>query len=140
MNIQVGFLGRDFISFESSNDQYPLKNLKLISLSGCYQFLKSIQELKLKFGVDISKWPLPVENDHVSVLVRELVLKVLGQWEFPYSHEELCHCRQIMTKDVDQSIVWGAHNSNIVSIMTTASTACGTCRPDVEKIIKFRLK
>lgn len=111
-------------------------SLKVI---GCAKLLQLLQSLKLKAGSDIKSWPLPEGSSHEILLVRELILKATNQWKHPYTHEELCHCRAISTRAVDQAILQGAHNPEIVTRRTSASSACGTCRPDVEKIIAYRL-
>lgn len=140
MKIQVGFENKDYLEIESSEDVYPIQNFKVVTLYGCHEFLNRIQEYKSKYGKGISSWPEPQGAGHVDLLMRELILKMNGRWEFPYTQEELCHCRQILTRDVDAVIVWGANSVSLVSAMTTASTACGTCRPDIEKILKRRYR
>jgi bacterioferritin-associated ferredoxin len=106
---------------------------------GCSDLLKLLKSCHRDQGADIAQWPLPVGLSHAEMLVRELILKAQNRWQYPYHHEELCHCRTVLTKRVDEAILMGAHRSEIVSRQTSASTACGTCRPDVEKIIEYRL-
>lgn len=110
-----------------------------LSAVGCASFLSLIQSKISSEGTDPRGWALPTENSHVDILVREIILKSKGQWSFPYIHDELCHCRAIPAHKVDQAIVAGAHDCASVSRQTGASTACGTCRPDVQKIIDYRL-
>jgi NAD(P)H-nitrite reductase large subunit len=50
----------------------------------------------------------------------------------------MCHCRVVTTAQVDRAVVAGCHSPREVSRETTASTSCGTCRPDVEAWIRFR--
>lgn len=109
-----------------------------IEATGCAAFLKSVQQITLQ-GSDPTKWNTPKGTDHSSLLLKELILKSQGQWTYPYLHEELCHCRAVPTEIVDQAIMNGAHTPKRVSRETTASTSCTTCRPDVEKIISYRL-
>lgn len=125
--------GRDLLEAEISNSQVQLK------VVGCSQLLELVRQLKNQ-NPDPRQWPLPKGNSHSEILVRELILKAKGEWAFPYQEIELCHCRAIPAEDVDQAIIAGAHTPEQVSRQTSASTACGTCRPDVEKILKYRLR
>lgn len=129
----VSLEGRDRI--EADLSQSPCR----VKAVACDELLRLLTELKAQHGPDPRQWPLPKGRDHGTLLVRELILKTQGQWQFPYEHQELCHCRAIPTHTVDQAIISGAHTPEAVSRMTSASTACGTCRPDVERILKYRL-
>jgi bacterioferritin-associated ferredoxin len=107
---------------------------------GCSKLLQLLSQLKQTHGADIKNWTLPEGSSHEILLVRELILKVRGEWQYPYNHAELCHCRTIATHLVDQAILSGAHTPEVVSRRTSASTACGTCRPNVQNIIDYRLQ
>jgi bacterioferritin-associated ferredoxin len=109
------------------------------SVIGCSQMLACLRKNRSAHGPKVQQWPLPQGQTHAEVLLRELLLKARGQWQLPYSEAELCHCRLVPTEVVDQAIVGGAHTPEKVSRQTSASTACGTCRPEVEKIINYRL-
>ncbi|MCX7979207.1 MAG: (2Fe-2S)-binding protein [Bdellovibrionaceae bacterium] len=130
--IRVELEGRDWIELEEN----PLH----VRFVGCDELIQRLQAMKAAHGPNPAQWPLPTGKDHVSILIRELVLKASGQWQFPYAHEELCHCRSVKTKTVDAAIVSGAHDTDTVSRWTSASTACGTCRADVQRIIDYRLR
>jgi bacterioferritin-associated ferredoxin len=106
---------------------------------GCHEVLQIIKDNRSQHG-ELSKWPMPTGNSHSEILVRELLQKSKDAWQLPYLHEELCHCRGVPTDVVDQAIIAGAHAPKVVSRWTTASTACGTCRPDVEKLLAYRLR
>lgn len=82
---------------------------------------------------------LPTGHSPFEILLRELILKIQGKWNFPYKQEEVCHCRVVSLETVDAAIVCGAHTPQRVSEWTSASTACGTCRPDVTNMIAYRL-
>ncbi|MBO9667343.1 MAG: (2Fe-2S)-binding protein [Bdellovibrio sp.] len=141
MKIKVELEGRDFIEVECEGDSHssPGRVLKVTHV-GCAEFMDMMQKMKRHFGADISKWPVPEGNDHSSILLREMVLRLRGEWKFPYQEDEVCHCRTISTHAVDQAIIAGAHTPEVVTRQTSASTACGTCRPEVQKIINYRLK
>ena len=111
-----------------------------LSVIGGPELLQLAVEWRPKLQGVLGDVPLPKGTSTAAILLREVLLKAQGRWEYPYAHEELCHCRVVQTQTVDRAIVTGAHTPEEVSRQTSASTACGTCRPDVEKILKFRLE
>ena len=129
----VEIKGRDRLEVTSLS---PFK-MKII---GCEALNKKLFELKAAHGIDLSKWPLQKETNHVSLLINEVILKLQDKWNHPYPHEEVCHCRMVTLETVEDAIMNGAETPEMVSKWTMASTACGTCRPDVEKILQFRLR
>jgi bacterioferritin-associated ferredoxin len=110
-----------------------------VRFRGCSELTDLMMSMHKSFGADIRKWPLPTGGSHSEILLRELVLKLRGEWDFPYKEAEVCHCRNVACRIIDQAVVAGAHSTEIVSRQTSASTACGTCRPEVQKIINYRL-
>lgn len=128
----VEIAGRDRLEVTSLE---PFK-MKII---GCELMWSTLQDMKTQYGPDITSWPLPEGTDHVSLLLKELILKLHGKWEHPYPHAEVCHCRNVPLTTVEEAIFAGAHTPEMVSRWTSASTACGTCRSDVIKILEFRL-
>lgn len=140
MLIRAELQGKDYIEVQCEGDD-PRKPgaVQKVSMVGCARFMDMMLKMKKHFGLDISKWPLPEGQDHSSLLLREAILKLRGEWCLPYQEEELCHCRTIPTHDVEQAIIAGAHTPEAVTRITSASTACGTCRPNVQKIIQYRL-
>lgn len=140
MKIRVELDGRDFIEVECEGEEPsnpgPIKN---VSILGCAEFMDMMQKMRKAFGPDIAKWPLPQGEDHSSLLLKEMILRLRGEWVFPYGEDEVCHCRNISTHTIDQAVIAGAHSAEVVTRQTSASTACGTCRPEVQKIIDYRL-
>ncbi len=139
MKTKVELEGRDFIEVEYEGENSLEGSFLSLSMVGCGDLTRLMQQMKQQFGKDPRVWTLPEGADHASLLVRELILKIKNQWQFPYAEAELCHCRNISTHLVDQAILAGAHRPEVVSRQTSASTACGTCRPQVQKIIDYRL-
>jgi NAD(P)H-nitrite reductase large subunit len=125
--------GRDRLEVISLN---PFK-MKVIACHYVFDFLERQKNLH---GSDLSQWPIPEAHDHASLLIKELILKIKGQWTHVYAHEEVCHCRNVSLESVEQAVFLGAHTPEMISKWTSATTACGTCRSDVEKILNFRLK
>lgn len=107
---------------------------------GCLRFLELSQTMKKQLIGPLHKVQPPTGNDHASLIWREVILKMQGEWVDPYKDEELCHCRKISTQKVERAIVYGAHSIEEVRYQTSANTGCGTCRPDVLALINNRLK
>lgn len=143
MKIKVELEGRDFIEVECEDENSLGSNIpgavKKVTMLGCSEFMEMMQRMRRNFGVDLARWPLPEGHDHSSLLLKEMILKLRGEWAFPYAHSEVCHCRTVSAHAVDQAVVAGAHTTEVVTRQTSASTACGTCRPEVQKIIDYRL-
>ena len=138
MKLSVGLPGRDIISLEFELDGYNLKAAKLSGV-GCTKLLDLLVQWRPKFNGDIRQVALPQNDDHSSLLLRELILQAQNKWSPPYQEEELCHCRAIPTENVNNAILSGCHTPESVSKKTSASTACGTCRPNVEAQIEYFL-
>lgn len=131
--VTVGISGQDDLEAEKVGGQWRLK------AKGCRAFLEALQCLS-RAERNPEKWPLPKGTSHVDLLLREFILRVRKEWNFPYLDTETCHCRNIPTEVVDRAILNGAHTTARVSRETSASTACGTCRSDVQSMIDYRLK
>lgn len=140
MKIKVELQGRDFIEVECEGESLQTPGaVKSVSVLGCTEFMEMMQKMRKHFGSNVTAWPLPEGRDHSSLLLREMILKLRGEWDFPYQHAEICHCRTVQTQTVDQAVIAGAHTPEVITRQTSASTACGTCRTDIQKIIDYRL-
>lgn len=73
------------------------------------------------------------------LLLKELSLKLQDKWPLTNDEPELCHCRKIPQVNVERAIVLGAHTVEQVRARTSANTGCGTCLPDVERVLKAYL-
>lgn len=133
MKVRAEIEGQDWIQGEKlPSGQWRLQ------ARGCSHFLSLVKALSLQ-SFNPEQWSLPSGKSHSELLIKEFILKAQGAWQYPYPHEELCHCRAVLTQVVDQAIVNGAFTPARVSRETSASMSCGTCRPDVENIIKCRV-
>ncbi len=47
----------------------------------------------------------------------------------------VCRCNKITEKVIMESILNGSNNLSLIKISTKASTSCGGCEPEIEKII-----
>lgn len=151
---EVIFLGRDranvTIEFDGDRTSSPIQSL-VFKASGCSAFLSGLEGFRvqvmalaaparvLEGSADFDRL-IPTGPDHVSILIREIVLRARDQFELPYRDAELCHCRAVPTAVVDRAIVSGCHSVESVAKMTSAGTSCGTCKPDTESLIAYRTK
>lgn len=140
MKISLGIPGREELNLELDTDGAGYIHSAKVSAVGNWTFLKLVQELRKNLHGDIASVPRPIGNSTGSLLIREALLRARGLWSPPYVDEETCHCRSVATSIVDLAIVSGAHTPRQVSAETSASTACGTCRPNVEAMITYRLQ
>lgn len=135
---QVQIPGRENLQLQAQlSSTGELSEIRLFAIGGP-DFLHRIQEWRAKIVGQLLEVELPVGNSIADILLRELLLKAQGLWKYPYQDRQLCHCRAVPTSVVDEAVICGAHTPEEVSRQTSASTACGTCRPDVEEIIKYR--
>ncbi len=132
MKVCVELKGHDSIIYERENDR---SSFDLIVCSSTRELLK---KCKAQFGADVSAWEEPQGIHHSEILVRELIQKVRGTWNFPYAHSELCHCRAVSASGVDAAILQGAHTIASVGRLTLAGTGCGKCQSDIATLLKHR--
>lgn len=130
--------GREEVHLEFEENSGQISDAKLHGVGGP-ELLQTLAEWRPQLKGALQDIPLPEGSGTGAMMVRELLLKARGQWQYPYEHEELCHCRVVTTQAVDAAVLTGSHDPSQVSKQTSASTACGTCRPDVEAIIAYRL-
>ncbi|MES2963602.1 MAG: (2Fe-2S)-binding protein [Bdellovibrionota bacterium] len=138
INIEVSLPARDRLTLELEVDRDEVKRAQLVVV-GCTEILKLAQEWRPKLKGPLAQIPLPEGTGHAVLMLREAILKARGEWKFPYTDEELCHCRAVATSKVDAAIVGGCHSMQAVAQETSAGTSCGTCRVDTDAIIKYRL-
>jgi len=140
IDIIVDLPGREHIELSMNVDaQGNIQSAKLHGIGGP-DLLDLLVSWRPKFTGNVKNIEVPEGSQPAAILLREIILKAKGQWNYPYNEDELCHCRAVPTKIVDMAIVTGAHTPEKVSQQTSSSTGCGTCRPDVESIIEYRLR
>lgn len=121
-----------------TNKQGEILESSLIGVGSC-EFLSDLKETrKLLKGRLLDVKPL-VGRSTSRLLLREALLRAQEKWQLPYLEDELCHCRMVATEKVLQAIRVGAHTTDDVSAQTSASTACGTCRPNVQDLLDYIL-
>lgn len=139
MEIKAGWPGLDELCLDLRLDGQNHITSFSLKVVGGPELLALADQWRSHFNGSVENIPLPEGQSPAVLLVRELILKAQSKWAYPFAEAELCHCRAIPTERVDQAIVYGAHRPEVVSRRTSASTACGTCRPDVQSILNFRL-
>lgn len=147
-------LGRDRVEIEFHLLGSQLSDLIErieIKASGCSEFLDRLNlmieqiralpdgDRRLQGSAALEAF-VPRGSDHVSILLRELISRARAEFEAPYKDQELCHCRGVPTEVVDRAIISGCQTVSSVARATSAGTSCGTCKPDTEAMIAFRLK
>jgi bacterioferritin-associated ferredoxin len=139
INEKVEWPGREsvFIHLVVSPDGEIIESQ--ISGIGGPDFLICLIELRKQLTGKLKNLPVRDGATPSAIILREVLLRAKGEWNFPYLAEELCHCRAVPTAKVDLAVCMGAHSVRKVRECTSANTACGTCRPDVEAIIDYRL-
>ncbi len=139
VDLNVSLPGRDDLNLHLQVVNGEIVSHKLTG-RGCTEFLKLIQSWRPKLKGQLAALVMPEGNSHSEILLREAILKAKGEWEFPYKDEELCHCRAVATSKVDAAIIGGCRSVRAIARETSAGTSCGSCRPDTEAIINYRLK
>lgn len=103
---------------------------------GSRELLRKVNDLVKAHGKDAKNWPLLVSPANPEdILINEFIRKIKGE-VFVYNHDELCHCRMIPTEKVKNAVKLGCHSVSEVSRTTLAGTGCGSCRKDIEDVIK----
>ena len=131
--------GRESIELTIDIDGHQIQRVEM-RLKGCLEFLTLSQKMKAKLKGPVANLLPPTGTDHSSMIWREMICQIQGEWQLPVTQEELCHCRKITTQKVDRSIVYGAHTIEEVRKRTSANTGCGTCKHDVAEMINYRMK
>jgi NAD(P)H-nitrite reductase large subunit len=96
----------------------------------------AVDQLKPQMLVQKTKLPIPQGKEPEQLLLRELLLKIRGEWGDELSDPELCHCRKIPQINVERAIILGAHTIEKVRARSSANTSCGTCLPEVDALFK----
>lgn len=134
--ITVELENRDRIELTHSDDG----NVTSVKGTGCLELLNKIKTLKSMLPEKATELFVFLDQTHSSLMINEAILKAMGKWNYPYTEEELCHCRAIPLAKVDAAIVAGFHTVDEIAEQTSAGTACGTCRSNSQSCIEFRLK
>lgn len=133
--IVVELENRDRIEIQSDDSGV----VSSIRASGCLELLNKVKTIKGLLPASAKKLFVFQDQDHSSLMLNEIFLRALGKWDLPYKEEELCHCRVVPLKKVEAAIISGFHTVEQIADQTSAGTACGTCRPNTQSCIDYRL-
>lgn len=140
MEVYIAWPGHEELKARVELDSHKnIVRAELLGIGGP-DFIRALSEFRPKLRGSLEALQALEGVAPHDIMLREMVLKLKGQWAPPYTESEICHCRVVATELVDLAICTGAHTSRQVSELTSASTSCGTCRPDVEAMIRYRLK
>lgn len=138
-DFSAGITGGDEVQVHvtfSSDGQITHSKWKVI---GSLELVEKARALQPGLRGPVSGLSLPQGTSFSELLLKELILKIKGEW--PDEPEpELCHCRNVPQKIVERAILLGAHTVEKVRQRTSANTGCGTCLPEVERLLKLYLK
>ena len=110
-----------------------------VHIIGSLNLLNKMAEYKQKYGSSPACWPAvkaQSPDDLDDLLINEFILKCNSQFKLAYEHLELCHCRMVTAERVYDSIKQGCSTVEDVGRAVLAGTGCGSCRPDIEKLLK----
>ena len=139
LSVNLKIPGREELDLQLEVDAAGVIQKSFLRGVGNRSFLETVNTYRGQLKGRLADLPLPSGNSSAELLLREAILKLRNEWHPVYTEEELCHCRCVPFRVVDAAVVGGAHTPEKVSAWTSASTACGTCRPDVEAHLRFRL-
>ncbi len=113
----------------------------VIHVIGSVDLLDLVAQKRKLFGDDPTRWPaLDTLTSSDDLLLNEFILKCKSEFKLDYEHAELCHCRMVPTEKVYDGIKQGCISIDDIGRTTLAGTGCGSCRPDIEKLLtQFRL-
>jgi len=140
--IRVEIKDREWVQFKLEVDPTSQKISRAsFQAQGCLSLLeavgKAVQSFQGKKVMDLA-WSASLE--HWDQLILEAISRLQGKYDRPYKEDEMCHCRKVPTDKIETAIVLGAHTPERVKAWTTAGSGCGTCRPNVQALIEFRVQ
>ena len=132
--VKVEIPGRLLVSWDGKN----------FNAIGDMDLKNSIEQIVEVFGRVPSKWPTDhkslrqiLKNPKWNLILIRFARMASNQWNSPYSHDEICHCRMVPTEKVIAAIEQNCVNVQAIARTTLAGTGCGTCRTDSDKILQY---
>lgn len=110
-----------------------------LKATGSLSFLNLIQSKIQEQGSKPEKWSLLSEVTNGDEAMLNNFISKLQSAEVSAEHDEICHCRMVEREKIEQSIFQGSFSREEISRTTLAGTGCGSCRNDLEKILKKNL-
>lgn len=132
---EASIVGGDFVEVTVDVDNHQVTQTKW-NVVGRDELYSAVRALQPQVRGDLKKLPVPQGKTPEQLLLRQLMLKIRGEWGDEPSDPELCHCRKIPQSHVERAIILGAHTIEKVRQRSSANTGCGTCMPEVEALLK----
>lgn len=130
---------REWVEFEVTLDD-GLVSAVVWHAQGCHHLLEEAEKFAQSLdGKQLNSLALNFGSHHSALMISEIFDKLQDKWPAPSEDVEICHCRKINKSIIQEAILLGAHTPEKVRAWTSASSGCGTCRPDVQKLIDERL-
>lgn len=139
-NESIRLSASDELQLVLEMDQNGTISSSRLSGVGGPTMLSLLTKWRSKLNGSLSELEFPRGFSGPELMLKELIQRAQGRWISGYDEAEVCHCRVVPTSTVRQAIFSGAHSPEQISMHTSASTACGTCRKDVEVILNAMLK
>lgn len=106
-----------------------------IKTIGPLSLLKLVNSKIATEGEDPKKWQRIKSALHDDeIMLNNFIDKVCNRLPID-EHIEICHCRMVNLDKIESAIFQGCRTVDEIIKYTLASTGCGTCRKDIEKII-----
>jgi hypothetical protein len=104
-SVEVKWPGREELTLEVELDAGGRISKAAVRGIGSPQFLRMLQDLRTQLpGHELKSLKIPEGATREIICVREALLKLKGEWNFPYKEDEVCHCRAVPTEVVDQPV------------------------------------
>ncbi len=111
-----------------------------VQISGSLRLLQLADGKKQAEGADPRLWqPILQAELNEELLINAFIRKVKNPVSTP-EHDEVCHCRMVSRDKIESAIYQGCRDVNGISQRTLAGTGCGSCRPDLERMLHIILK
>lgn len=117
--------------------KYDGANIKATGSLGLLNLLKKTIEEQ---GSQPEKWQAYKEIKSDDEAFLNYFIQKIQSSEISTEHDEICHCRMVGRDKIEQSIFQGCRTREEISRTTLAGSGCGSCRPDVDKILELTLK
>jgi len=130
--MKISWRNSDFIEIDLKAGKVNLE------VNGCQPLHDLANKINGISESEIDAYIAKLGLEHQELLMKEALLRLQGKWKFPYTEEELCHCRMIPTKVVDEAVIGGLRTPEEIGRFCSAGITCGNCGTDIAAIISCR--
>ncbi|MBY0553544.1 (2Fe-2S)-binding protein [bacterium] len=111
-----------------------------VKATGPLSLLNLIQNKIQQQGSQPEKWSLLSNVTNGDEAMLNNFISKMQTSETSQEHDEICHCRMVGREKIEQSIFQGSFSREEISRTTLAGTGCGSCRNDIDKILKNNIR